>query len=128
MLEVTEIADDGSRVYRLTENGEVCKFDITRRGWSWGCDGITFLARPGTYWWRKSATNSEGVTGFEWEVTSWCHEAGWLTWRSGREWARRACLRRVLREARKQIRKRARDRQLRPGRIAALERELLGDE
>lgn len=72
MLEIVEMAEDGSRRYRMTHEDEVCEFVIARRGRRiWGCSGVTFRARVAT----------PGVPADELEPTSLCHEDGWLVWR-----------------------------------------------
>lgn len=95
---------DGSVTYDLHAGDRVCRFTVARMGlWTFGCAGINWRVT------EAEAADCPFLTAGEGEVTSLCHEAGWLTFGPR---AHRRALRRVLRAARARNRREARDEQL----------------
>lgn len=120
LVVVTRVAD-GSATYDLHSGEQSCRFTVAREGlWTFGCSGISWRVT------EADAARCPFLTAGESELTSLCHEAGWLTFGPR---AHRRVLRKILRAARSRNRRKARDEQLRISAAAdyveRLEREVL---
>lgn len=109
-LELVAQADDGSATYRMHIADEVCEFDIYKSGLLWGCSGINFRVHElnGDMWGKPG----------ERELSSLCHEAGWLHLR------RKSTVRSVVRSAVREAARRRQRRQIDPAYQSSLERLL----